>query len=1105
MKYPLAFAVSILLTTIAPGPLWGQTQQAARADQLSAQVADLEAKGNVAAAIPLQKEVAAIYLNVLGQNHPDTATQINYLGHLLLQHGDYADGKQYVWHAYTVRRAVLGAEHALTGESLLNLAFASQNLSQYADAGKYYEQALAIFTKQLGEEHTYTLRTLNNIGNLHLEQENHAAARKYFTQALEIRQRVHGADHPDTAESLFNLGWLEHRQGNYSGARELYDRVLAIFMKHYGEQHPYTLQALHNSAALYDDVGDYAAAREGYAKVLRLRRQVLGDAHGETAETLVNLGVLFHQQGDYTTARAFYEQALPIIRQVRGEEHPYTLQVLNNLGVLVQDQGDYAAAREYHSQALTLRTKVLGEHADTAQSLVNMGGVYQAQKDYATARTYYDKALSMVRELLGEEHPSTLHILNVLAVLLHEQGDYDAAREHALQALTVREKVLGEEHPATAESLFNVGWLHHDAGDYAEARTYYERSLASFVAKVGEKHVKTMKVIGNFGLLEAADGNWPKAIEHTDRTRRLWRNSLSHLLVGMSPAEQLKFLTQDSHFHQALAIGLKRQDDPAAVDASAAWLVNGKGVSQEALAGRQLLMRDLRDPKSKQTAQQLLEVRRKLANLVVSVPDAGQEDARKEEIDRLTQEEQRLSRQLAQLVGQSVETEQWAELAAIRQALSPQAVLINIARFRPFDLESKRKGMDERWQATRYVAWIIPSAGQGQVRIVDLGVAEEIDQAVEAARTAIAAAAKPDGPLQQQGERAAEAALRKTLNQVSQRVWQPLAEHLPADSRQLVLSPDGALWLLPWSAIPIDEERYLVEDFSLRFVISGRELVASEESSASFQPLLFADPAFDLSPDRIRAAIQAIFRDFQFNVDAHRGLVSQTALGRVPQLPNTLLEAQAISPSVEQITGQEPIQYLGQYALESVVKRVKSPQVMVLSTHGFFLPDQQVNQIGDFSQASGTRSSALLTVDGKPIENPLLRCGLLLAGCNQPPRGGDDGILTGMEIVGLDLRGTDLVVLSACETGIGEVQAGEGVAGLRQAFQLAGAKGVVATLWQVPDRDSAIIMKSFFENLAEDQGQAEALRNSQLSRIESRRHRYGAAHPFFWAAWTLTE
>ena len=383
-----------------------------------------------------------------------------------------------------------------------------------------------------------------------------------------------------------------------------------------------------------------------------------------------------------------------------------------------------------------------------------------------------------------------------------------------------------------------------------------------------------------------------------------------------------------------------------------------------------------------------------------------------------------------------------------------------------------------------------------------------IDPLVNQARTGIQAAGRDSGTVSRDGNEVATEKIMTDLRRLADRIWMPLEPHLSTASH-IVLSPDGSLWLAPWNCLPVgkEQDQFLLEQFALSYAISGRDLLRRPSESETTQPVILANPLFDLNAEDKRTFIQEVFEEIPSTDETTmRGFAAKELLPKAPALPNTAIEALAIQPSLEKFSGQAVNLYEEQYALERIVKALSSPRVAAFATHGFFLSTQE-SQLEDQDTLNETDvRSVTFDTSGKPIENPLLRCGLLLSGCNDRNAtvADDDGILTGMEIVGIDFRGTELVVLSACETGIGDVRNGEGVAGLRQAFQLAGAQAVVSTLWQVPDRESALLMSKFFEELADGKSKSEALRNAQLERIEKRRERFGAAHPFYWAAFTLT-
>jgi CHAT domain-containing protein len=477
---------------------------------------------------------------------------------------------------------------------------------------------------------------------------------------------------------------------------------------------------------------------------------------------------------------------------------------------------------------------------------------------------------------------------------------------------------------------------------------------------------------------------------------------------------------------------------------------------------------------------------------------------------KLTARERELAKQIGRAVGRPEGDDPWVDPAVVRKALPADAVLVEIVRFDNLVVQARGR---PRRDPPHYAAWVIPAAGGGDVRLIDLGPASAVEEAVAQVRQALQSAAVTIG---RRGEADAEQDLRQPLAALADRVLRPLLEQIGRRKRW-VLSPDADLWLVPWAALPLPDGRYAVEGHQIRFVGSGRNLTRRDGAEPADPPLLLADPDFDLDPDRAAAAMQRVLptRPATRNNPVTR---SDLGTGRWGRLEGTAAEARAIQPLVKQYARQEPRLYVQDQALEGVFKAAVRPSLVVLSTHGFFLGDHEVSSVRlpaswisrglDWARPHVPQSVTRPTTRARPLENPLVRCGLVLAGANQRHRatdpGQDDGVLTGLEIVGTDLRGCELVVLSACETGLGEVHTGEGVAGLRQAFQLAGAKAVVATLWKIPDQVTADLMTRFFGRLLGDHDPAEALRQAQLEVIRDRRARHRAAHPFYWAAFTLT-
>ena len=394
--------------------------------------------------------------------------------------------------------------------------------------------------------------------------------------------------------------------------------------------------------------------------------------------------------------------------------------------------------------------------------------------------------------------------------------------------------------------------------------------------------------------------------------------------------------------------------------------------------------------------------------------------------------------------------------------------LIDFAQYRPYN--QKEAKQEKQVGKPRYVAYVLPSQGESQW--VELGDVEAINRKINAFRQALRDKQRQD--------------VKRLPRAVDREVMQPVRKLLGM-TRRVFLSPDGALNLIPFAALVDEQNRYLVQRYSFRYLTSGRDLLKLKEKIQSKRAtMLLADPDFGEASKVGDTATASI---------ADESALSGFYFSRLAQTELEVKELKKLFPQAEVLTGAR--------ATEAVLKQASGPMILHIATHGFFLDDMV--KLEEVPRGEQTRlmvrrrkgRSGNSESEQAELINPLMRSGLGLAGANIRNGGeGNDGILTALEATGLDLWGTKLVVLSACDTGVGEVKNGDGVYGLRRALVLAGSESQMMSLWPVSDTGTRELMIDYYKQLKAGQGRSEALRQAQLKMLANPKRR----HPFYWAS-----
>ncbi len=973
----------------------------------------------------------------------------------------------------------------------------NQQVVQLYQQGKYIEaiplaeRALAIREKVLGREHPDVASSLNNLAALYKSQGNYAKAEPLYLRALTIREKVLGREHPDVATSLNNLAFLYESQGNYSKAEPLYLRSLAILEKVLGREHPLVASSLNNLAGIYRLQGNYAKAEPLLVRSLAIREKVLGREHPDVATSLNNLAVVYYSQGNYAKAEPLYLRSLAIREKVLGREHPDVALSLNNLAELYRVQGNYSKAEPLLRRSLAIREKVLGrEHPDVALSLNNLAALYDSQGNYSKAEPLLRRSLAIYEKVLGREHPNVAGSLNNLAGLYQSQGNYGKAEPLFLRSLAILEKVLGREHPDVATSLNNLAFLYFSQGNYGKAEPLYLHALAIREKVLGREHPNVAATLNNLSGLYWRKGDITRTIDFLTRGLTVEEKNLQLIYaVGSEQRKQnyAQTFTGSTDFAVTLAIQQSTKN-PTLGKLALTTVLRRKGRVLDAMTDTvQILRTQLADnPETKKLFDEWLDVQQRLANLVYRGQGEEKFEIYQQQIKQLEAEHERLEEQLSARSAEFRKEIQPVELADIQAQIPQDAAMVEIVQYKPFN--PKGKNDDGKWGESRYAAVVLRTSGEP--KWVDLGDDTTIDKSIASFRRVLARgpATSKSNSQERRGidvEPAEGKSLEELARTLDKQVMAPIRPLL-GDVRHLLLSPDGQLNLIPFEALKDEQNKYLVQRYAFSYLTTGRDLLRLQTTAKQLSnPVVFANIDYQQQETVIAANPTAKTRGSQ-----NQRSVDFANLTYQP-LKATLEEGEKI----KEIFPKTNI-LIGEKATEAAIKQLKTPNILHLATHGFFLPDKELKPIpsamNDLNQLEKPKYFNL--------ENPLLRSGLALAGFNsrqnKQSNNTDDGVLTALEVAGLNLRGTELVVLSACETGVGDVKTGDGVYGLRRALVIAGSQTQLLSLWLVDDGGTKDLMVKYYEKVKAGKGRHEALRETQLEFLNNPKYQ----HPYYWAS-----
>lgn len=863
--------------------------------------------------------------------------------------------------------------------------------------------------------------------------------------------------------ATYDVGFDYYLVGKYDSAVVYFMAVCDACKKLYGEKSTQYTSYLTDLASAYKNTGKYEIAEALYRKTLSLKKEAAGE-NENYALSLNQLGLLYFAEGRYNKAEECFLREYSIVKKIGKKTSTYAL-AAGNLALVYSRIGNYPRAEQLQLEALGVRKEISGEkHPDYALILSNIGTIYANMGNYAKADSIQTIALAITKETLGENHRQYLRGLHNLGANSTNMNNYAAGESFYKQALDGWKRVYGEDDADYLFMFDALSNLYAKRGWKEMAEPLFLQSLARYDKLQISQHPYRLELLYHIIDLYLGLDTPAPALKYVKEAIQAENKAVLDKLDFLSETELLFYLQKRTQASVLAEPYLFLLQSPAADIIKAAYnsrlifsgisIENRKSLTAQFSAAKDSTLAGLW--KNYQNNKSLL-------NKLLSIPIAKRTDNADSLNEVVNQQEKELLRRSADYrkMKEKLNTT-WED---VRNSLKPGEAAVEFVKFGYYHAK--------KTDTAYYVAMLV----RPQDTVPQFVKLFEERQLIAALKTfAYKSSANNRGGKTATGNRSVTSAVYNLL-------WQPLEPYL-AGTQKVFFSPDGLLHRVAFAAIPYKGDSLLCDKYNLVQLTSTRQVAVQDNDMRSNNTIILFG-GIDYSKQSTDSSQMAATGLYSYAYQENRGAMADS----FRFLPNTLREVNFIKGQLIPAK-KNAVLLTGASATEQAFYQLSgeaSPDIIHFATHGFTLP----------TTAGNTEAANNFQI----APNPLLRCGLVMAGGNRGWKGEastdeDDGILTGLEISAMQLPNTELAVLSACETGLGQIEGSEGVFGLQRAFKLAGVNYIMASLWPVPDKETSEFMENFYSYWLDGETIQQAFAHTQ----HAMRKKYA---PYYWAGFTL--